>query len=131
MEQGRRIYITVPPALYAQFNGRGNADRFSFDPSIPLPVELPPGETDFTAETLSAEMILSGILMELSGISGPSPYREQFDYYRALVKAARPGILAELSEAAILKAKNGDHNTALEIFDVLSGLFPRHPAVLL
>jgi tetratricopeptide (TPR) repeat protein len=131
MEQGRRIYITVPQALRAQFSGHGETDAFSFDPSIPLPVELPPGETDFTAETLSAEMILSGILKELSGLSGSSPYQEQFDYYRALVRAARPGILAELSEAAILKAKNGDHNTALEIFDVLSGLFPRHPAILL
>ncbi|MDR0586738.1 MAG: tetratricopeptide repeat protein [Treponema sp.] len=131
MEQGRRIYITVPPALYAQFKEHGETDSFSFNPSIPLPVELPPGETDFTAETLSVEMILSGILRELSGTSGPSPYQERFDYYRALVKAVRPGILVELSEAAILKAKNGDHDTALEIFDVLSGLFPRHPAILL
>jgi tetratricopeptide (TPR) repeat protein len=131
MEQGRRIYITVPPALYAQFNGRGETDTFSFNPAIPLPIELPPGETDFRAEVLSVEMILSGILRELSGISGSSLYQEQFDYYRALVRAARPGILAELTEAAVLKAKNDDHSTALEIFDILSGLFPRHPAILL
>ncbi|MDR0403765.1 MAG: tetratricopeptide repeat protein, partial [Treponema sp.] len=71
---------------------------------------------------------LSGILRELSG---PSPYQEWFDYYRALVNAVRPGILAELTEAAILKAKNGDHDAALEIFDVLLGLFPRHPLILL
>jgi tetratricopeptide (TPR) repeat protein len=129
MEQGGRIYITVPPALRAQFRGHDETDWFSFDPAIPLPVELPPGETDFNAETLSAEMILSGILRELS--EGSSPYREQFDYYRALVRAARPGILAELTEAAILKTKNGDHGAALEIFDLLSGLFPRHPAILL
>jgi tetratricopeptide (TPR) repeat protein len=131
MEQGRRIYITVPPALYAQFKGHDETNAFSFDPAVPLPVELPPGETDFKAETLSTEMILSGILRELSGISGPSSYQERFDYYRALVTAVRPGILVELTEAAILKAKNGDHNTALEIFDILSGLFPRHPAILL
>jgi tetratricopeptide (TPR) repeat protein len=129
MEQGGRIYITVPPALRAQFRGHDETDWFSFDPAVPLPVELPPGETDFNAETLSAEMILSGILRELS--EGSSPHQEQFDYYRALVKAVRPGILAELTEAAILKTKNGDHGSALEIFDLLSGLFPRHPAILL
>jgi tetratricopeptide (TPR) repeat protein len=130
MEQGKRIYITVPPALHAQLRGQDQTN-FSFDPAIPLPVELPPGETDFRAETLSAEMILSGILRELSGNLGPSPYQERFDYYRALVNAVRPGIFAELTEAAILKAKNGDHGTALEIFNILLGLFPRHPAILL
>jgi tetratricopeptide (TPR) repeat protein len=129
MEQGRRIYITVPPALRAQFRGHDETDTFSFDPAVPLPVELSSGETDFNAETLSTEMILSGILRELSEDS--SPYQEQFDYYRALVRAARPGILAELTEAAILKTRNGDHAAALEIFDLLSGLFPRHPAILL
>jgi tetratricopeptide (TPR) repeat protein len=129
MEQGKRVYINVPAELYAQFNGHGETDYFSFDPSIPLPVELPPGETGFRAETLSVEMILSGILRELSGNS--ASYPERFGYYRALVTALRPGILAELTEAAILKAKNGDYDTALEIFDILAGLFPRHPAILL
>jgi tetratricopeptide (TPR) repeat protein len=131
MEQGRRIYITIPPALHAQFRGHDETDRFLFDPAVPLPVELPPGEAELNGETLSTEMILSGILRELSETSEPSPYQEKFDYYRALVRAVRPGILAELTEAAILKARNGDHGGALEIFDVLLWLFPRHPAILL
>ena len=131
MEQGKRAYINIPAELYAQFNGDGETDRFSFDPSIPLPVELPPGETDFRAETVSAEMILSGILRELSVYSGSSPYPKHFEYYRTLVAALRPDVPAELTEAAVLKARNGDYDTALEIFDILAGLFPRHPAILL
>ena len=131
MEQGKRVYINVPAELYAHFNGDGETDRFSFDPSIPLPVELPPGETDFRAETVSAEMILSGILRELSVYSGSSPYPKHFEYYRTLVAALRPDVPAELTEAAVLKARNGDYDTALEIFDILAGLFPSHPAILL
>jgi tetratricopeptide (TPR) repeat protein len=47
------------------------------------------------------------------------------------VAAVRPGIFVELNEAAVLKAKNGDFDAALEIFAALSALFPGSPVVLL
>jgi tetratricopeptide (TPR) repeat protein len=47
------------------------------------------------------------------------------------VLTLRPDILGEFTEAAILKAKNGDFDMALEILAALKGLFPQFPPVLL
>ncbi|MDR0670283.1 MAG: tetratricopeptide repeat protein [Treponema sp.] len=110
---------------------------FVFDPAIPIPVELPPGERTLRPETLSPEMILSGMLrllanaQEESGgpVLGGNPRWR--DYYRSLVLALRPGILPELTGAAILKSRNGDFALALEILTALKGLYPGSPPVLL
>jgi Flp pilus assembly protein TadD len=116
----------------------GEEGLFAFDPAIPIPVELPPGETSL--EGLSQEMILAGMLRVLSGEesfppSGSPPEESageavrRRDYYRRLVLALRPGILDEFTEAAILKARNGDYTLALEILAVLRGLSPGSPSV--
>ncbi|MDR1178194.1 MAG: tetratricopeptide repeat protein [Spirochaetaceae bacterium] len=110
----------------------------------------------FDPEDLSWEMILSGMLKILSlppdaGCEFEKPdaaniphekarllparfadiQASWFPYYRRFVLALRPGILGEFTEAAILKTRNGDYDTALEILAALGGLFPRSPAVLL
>jgi tetratricopeptide (TPR) repeat protein len=103
------------------------AGSFSIDPAIPLPVELDPETAELDLQNLSGEMILSGMLRILA----EDPNRENADYYRRFVLALRPGILGEFTEAAIIKAKNGDYTIALEIIDALNGLFPRSPVVLL
>jgi Flp pilus assembly protein TadD len=98
-------------------------------------VELPAGETGL--EGLSQEMILSGMLRVLSGeeampaLSSPEEAERRRGYYRRLVLALRPGIQEELTEAAILKARNGDYSPALDILAVLKGLCPGSPSVLL
>jgi tetratricopeptide (TPR) repeat protein len=118
-------------------SGESHPEEFQILPEIPIPVEIPPGEAGFNLEELSWEMILAGMLKILStGRSSQEGLPEGFgpvwlDYYRRFVLALRPDILPELSEAAILKAKNGDYGLSLEIFSALKGLFPRSPAVLL
>jgi tetratricopeptide (TPR) repeat protein len=52
-------------------------------------------------------------------------------YYRSLILALRPAILPEFTEAAILKARNGDYSLALEILAALKGIYPDSPSVLL
>jgi Flp pilus assembly protein TadD len=117
--------------------GEPHPDEFQIWPEIPIPVEIPPGEESLNLEELSWEMILAGMLKILStGKAAGDGLPEGFgpawlDYYRRFVLALRPDILPELSEAAILKAKNGDYGLSLEIFGVLKGLFPRSPVVLL
>jgi tetratricopeptide (TPR) repeat protein len=114
-----------------------HAEEFQILPEIPIPVELPPEGESFSLEDLSWEMILAGMLKvlgagEYSGGDWPEGFGPAWlDYYRHFVLALRPDILPELSEAAILKAKNGDHDLSLEIFAALRGLFPRSPMVLL
>jgi tetratricopeptide (TPR) repeat protein len=112
---------------------------FSIDPAIPIPVELPPGDGALNLEELSWEMILSGMIKLIAGAGtagvdgagGTAVQPGWFDYYRRFVLAVKPGIHRELTEAAILMAKNGNFDMALEIFADLEGLFPGSPAVLL
>jgi tetratricopeptide (TPR) repeat protein len=127
--------------------------RFNIDPAIPIPVELlspGPGEkTPLNLNELSREMILSGMIRVMAdaakrgGRPGnpevqrtdtaeiPELKNEWLDYYRRFVLAVKPDIFNELNEAAILKARNGDFDPALEVVDALAGLFPLSPVVLL
>jgi tetratricopeptide (TPR) repeat protein len=123
----------------------GGAEEFSIDPAIPIPVELPPGEKEINLEELSWEMILSGMIRVITRfppdaeIIRDEPSKApplvisagQIDYYRRFILAVKPDIRREFTEAAILKAKNGDFDMALEIFDALGGLFPGSPEALL
>ncbi|MDR2258239.1 MAG: tetratricopeptide repeat protein [Treponema sp.] len=157
MAENRIVFLAVPESLRGQIESHrhthlhddeqecltGEAEEFSIDPAIPIPVELPPGEDAINLEELSWEMILSGMLRVITRfppdteiIRGePSEFSplvisaEQIDYYRRFVLAVKPDIRREFTEAAILKAKNGDFDMALEIFDALGGLFPGAPDV--
>jgi tetratricopeptide (TPR) repeat protein len=114
-------------------DGEEDAANFFIDPSIPIPVELPAGESTLDLENLSWEMILSGMIRVVaSAAARPAELDdEDIDYYRRFVLAVKPGIMGEFTEAAILKARNGDYNLALEIIEALEGLFPLAPEVLL
>ena len=100
------------------------------DTTIPPPVQLPLGsnpEEPFDISTLSEEMILAGILTVLAyDKSNPN-----LNYYRNIITNAKPNIKTELSEAAILKARNEDFEIAEEIFDALRGLDPEDMAIVL
>ena len=120
------VYYAIPEQLQKALFGQVD---FAFDPAIPLPVELPSGivkqEIDyvhnkelFDISNIRPEMIFSGILQELA----KNPDGNNSTYYRNLIFAVRPSIGSELQEAAIVKAGNGDYESALEIFELLSGL---------
>jgi Flp pilus assembly protein TadD len=118
------VFLSVPESLRGQIESGGS---FVIDPAIPIPVELAPGETNLDVERLSWEMILSGMIR----VIGENPDDEDADYYRRFVLSVKPDILRELSEAAIIKAGNGDYDLALEILAALTGLFPHAPEILL
>ncbi|MDR2468323.1 MAG: tetratricopeptide repeat protein [Spirochaetaceae bacterium] len=116
----RLAFITLSP----EFAGR--IPPGILDPDIPLPVELPPGETSFNTENLTLDMIIPG-LIRLIAAGEPA---EHLFYYRNCVLALRPEIEKELSGAALVKAKNGDFDQAHEIIRMLKALFPASPGVL-
>ena len=133
MRQERVLFLSVPESLRGHVSDlvRDSGDNFSIDPDIPLPVEIPEGGiTDARAvlEDLSWEMIVSGMLRVVAAGEARSDW---IDYYRDFVLAVRPAILGEFTEAAILKAKNGEFDLSLEILDSLRGLFPASPTVRL
>jgi tetratricopeptide (TPR) repeat protein len=146
METARIVFLEVPESLRGRIAslphrhdaGDHPADtEFSIDPAIPLPVELPPGAEKLNLEELSWEQILSGMIKVAAGLavpaasSGAEVQPGWLAYYRRFVLAVRPEIRQELTGAAVLKAKNGDFDLALEIFAGLEGLFPGSPAALL
>lgn len=111
------VFITLPE----DFSLSKNA--MHIDTTIPLPVQLPDGSAkndSFDISTLSEEMILAGILTILAYDKN----NEHLNYYRSVIKSAKPNIKQELTEAAIFKTKNEDFEIAEEIFEALRGLDP-------
>jgi tetratricopeptide (TPR) repeat protein len=135
MKTGNLVYISVPEHLLEGFSGHKG---FAFNPAVPLPVELLPGNSvgspadcagsgQINSSALSEEMILAGILLDLE----ENPDGEHSAYYRSLITALKPRLAAELQDAAVIKSKNGDYKTALEIFRLLEGLLKQDPVLLL
>ena len=118
------VFITLPEDFEI------SKKAMHIDTTIPLPVQLPLGsnpEEPFDISTLSEEMILAGILTVLAyDKSNPN-----LNYYRNIITNAKPNIKTELSEAAILKARNEDFEIAEEIFDALRGLDQEDMAIVL
>ena len=123
----RLVFIELPAALARPMGS------FTPDPSVPLPVETGAGSESagdagrFDPSVITAEAIVAGMLRLLAW----RPSHAKAGYYRAFVKAVRPEILAELSEAGIAKARNKDWEIAEEIFRALAGLYPEAPEPLL
>ncbi|MFW6250933.1 MAG: tetratricopeptide repeat protein [Alkalispirochaetaceae bacterium] len=111
------IYISVPEELATEIGD------FRVDPSILLPVETTAGPERWEAEELTWEEIISGMLKILAY----DPENENVHYYREFVKAVRPEVVNELTETAILKARNRNFDLAEEIFLALRGLTPEEP----
>ncbi len=108
------VFISLPA------EHRVSASFPLFDPAIPLPVQLSSPDAEFKGEGLTREMVLAGILTVLAY----DPDNSQLDYYRSILRAIHPGIREEMTEAAILKTRNGDFDLAEEIFLALHGLDP-------
>lgn len=124
MNETRIVYLSVPESLGSRFSEE--EDGFSIDPSIPIPVELPPEATSLDLESLSWEMIISGMLKVIISSNNRENElsEEDVNYYRRFVLAVKPDIRAEFSQAAILKSRNREFPLALEILAALEALFP-------
>src|SRR5574344_2027408 len=99
------------------------------DPTIPLPVQKKDKDApgSFNMAELTQEQILAGILTVLAY----DKENANLNYYRSIMKEARPDIKHELAEAAILKAKNEDWDLAEEIWLALHGFDPEDKAIIL
>ena len=97
------------------------------DKTVPLPVQKKSGESNPDIKSLEPEQILAGILTVLAY----DRHNAYLDYYRSIIKKARPDIQRELTEAAILKSKDEDWELAEELFMTLRGLDPENPVTAL
>lgn len=107
---------------------RLSENNLEIDYSIPLPVQKKSiTQENIDISELTTEMIFAGILTVLAY----DTHNEHTEYYRRLILAARPDIKKELTEAAILKARNEDFDIAEEIFDALRGIDPEDVVTIL
>ena len=113
----RIVFIDLPDAPGLRVAG------FDLDPAVPLPLEIDGQAGDVDPEEITWEAILAGVLKVLAY----RPGHRDAAYFRRFVGAVRPEINAELTEAAIFKARNGDLDLAEELFLALIGLFPEDP----
>ena len=127
MKENRIIFISIPEKTREQITEKLKG-IFTLNGEIPFPVEITQDGEKTNLEELSMEMILSGMLRV---IEAGEEKQEWLDYYRNLVFVLRPEILTEFTEAAIIKARNGDFDSALDILSVLDGLFQSAPILSL
>ena len=104
-------------------------EAMKVDAKIPLPVQKKDGQEDKTPDLndITTEQILAGILTVLAY----DHHNENLEYYRTVIKNARPNVLKELGETAVLKARNEDFELAEEIFMALLGLEPDNASIIL
>jgi len=127
MKENRIAFFTIPQGLREKL-AVVTKDVNLINPDIPIPVEIPDGQEKINLENLTIEAILSGMLLAVKAGEEKS---EWLDYYRRLIFVLRPGIFTEFTEAAAVKAHNGDFDSAQEILSVLDALFPSSPLVML
>src|SRR6056297_793813 len=110
----RIIYISLPENIETKLEG------FELDSSVPLPVEPPPGMDGPDLESLSWEMIVSAMLK----IFAWQPEHPHIRYFRCFINAVQPGLVEELTAAAIRKASDQQFDIAEELFRALVNLAP-------
>ncbi len=118
------VFISLPDDL--------KLESFSelIDSSVKLPVQRDSFDEEtetFSIENLTWEQILAGILTVLAY----DKKNEHKNYYRSILLSAKPNIKQELTDAAIVKAKNEDFDVAEEIFLALQGIDPDDMANIL
>ena len=114
-------FITLP------YDFKLSEYALKIDKTVPLPVQKKSGESNPDIKSLEPEQILAGILTVLAY----DRHNAYLDYYRSIIKKARPDIQRELTEAAILKSKDEDWELAEELFMTLRGLDPENPVTAL
>ncbi len=110
----RILYISLPDDV------ERNLENFDLDPSIPLPVEPPPGLDSTDLKDLSWEMIVSAMLK----LFAYQPDHPHLEYFRDFVLAVQPDIVVQMTEMGIAKAQNHEYEIAEEIFRSLVNFAP-------
>ncbi|MCX7027537.1 MAG: tetratricopeptide repeat protein [Spirochaetes bacterium] len=115
------IFVRLPEEAVLSLGIEG------FDVKIPLPVQTPGKIVKFDPSMISPESVMAGILRVLAW----QPDHAQAPRYRALIRALRPELLAELSDAGLAKAQTKEWDLVEEILLALEGLYPEAPEPIL
>lgn len=109
------VFITIPKTLIIE------DDNFSFDSSIPIPVQIADGSSTINSDSgIRVEMIAAGLIK----VVAHDPFNENSHYYQQMLRSMQPDIVDELQLAAIAKANSGELDFAEELFLAASYLNP-------
>ena len=108
-------YIKVPKGM------RVESDTFRLDPGIMLPVQLREGETRLTADGISLESIVSGMLTLIAYDEN----HKDVQYYKDFVLTIDPTLPEKLCQAAIAKEQQKNYDFAEELFLAVYHLLPQ------
>lgn len=108
-------YISVQNTL------KTDLGTFTLDPSIKLPVQLPPGKNEIDPDDVTVENIVSGMLTIIAYDEG----HKHFAYYKSFIDALEPGLAQELNKAAIAKEQQKDYDFAEELFLAVYHMLPQ------
>jgi tetratricopeptide (TPR) repeat protein len=115
------VFLPVPESLQSKID----IEDFSFNPSIPIPVEISAGSETGALENLTIEMIIAGMIRVICQYAAANRADDEVSvYYRNFVLAFKPNIMAEFKSAAMVHLRNGSYGMAREIITALAGLFP-------
>jgi Flp pilus assembly protein TadD len=117
----RIVFLPMPKNL----NLKTDSKDFTFNPSIPVPVEIPSDSGIDALKNLTIEMIVAGMIRVICKYAEENKAdNEVAVYYRNFVLAYKPDILAEFTAAATAYLQNGSYDMAREAIASLCGLFP-------
>jgi len=128
MRENRIVFLSIPESLREQLAEK-TENIFAINPDIPIPVEIPDSVEKINPENLAVDLTVESILSGMLRVIEAGEKKEWLDYYRNFVFVLRPEIYIEFTEAAAVKSRNGDFDSAQEILSVLEGLFPSSPLV--
>lgn len=112
------VFITLPDSL------RQHQEGFTFEPEIPLPVQLADGQAAIDPSAgIRIEMIAAGLIKVIAH----DPSHTHTNYYKSLLTALQPDVVKELQLAAIAQANKDELAFAEELFLAASYLNPHIP----
>jgi tetratricopeptide (TPR) repeat protein len=115
------VFLPLPESLSLKTGANG----FTFDPSIPVPVEIPVDAGPDALKTLTIEMIVAAMIRVICKYADADKAGDEAAvYYRNFVLAYKPDILDEFKAAATAYLRNGSYGMAREVIASLRGLFP-------
>jgi len=113
----RIVFISIPEQTARKLSD------LPLDLSKLLPVEIPPGEDNWTIQNLSWEMIIAAMLK----IFAWQPHYKDIEYYRSFINKVKPDLEYTLTKTGIDRVKNNDLAIAEEIFRALANYAPGQP----
>jgi len=109
------VYISLPAKMEQDIG------KLHINPSIPLPVQLPEGQSEIDEKGITIEMIVAAMIKIIAW----QPENKFYEYYKEFTLLSQPNCVEELNIAAIAKENAKDFDFSEELFLAVTHLLPQ------